>query len=434
MRYATKNAPVRLRLLLILAGANGAAAAPTIELEIVTESGLQITAPQQWLQLLTQLGIENVQIRGQRPGDAPAVVNRGSAERPQYHVVGVLTSRERLQLPGESFTRSDSNRLKDYFARLSADGNERLTAPQGLFGLTEQEMKAVLADLSQPVDFETKGQRPNDVVDRLQAKFKQRVVIDPAADSVLRQAAESPDELKGLSAGTALAMQLRNFGLAFRPEKIRGQPVVYRVAAGGSSAVRPTGGPPVATEDDHAGKISDIHQKNWPVGWQPETAPGATAPSMFNRINAEIDGYTLAESIDAIGPRLKLPYFVDHSYLAAAGIRPAEIKIKVEHSQISYMRLLERVLAQRGSAVSFAPTKRVRCFCGYHVSRPRVGARQSRVRLISDRLFPPLRPPIAIRGAGVKIGFHPRAISRAKSAPTLLWGRRIASVKTGGRL
>ena len=313
---------------------------------------MQITAPQEWLQLLTRLGVENVQIRGTKPGDAPAATNRGTPQQPRYHVVGILTAHEQLQLPGGSFGRGDAKRLKDYFDRLSADGDERLTAREGHYGLTEKEFAAVLADLSQPLDFETKGQSPRAIIDRLQGKCKHQFVMDAAADRPLREAPPLADELKGLSAGTALAMMLRSDGLVFRPEKPRGQPVAYLITPANGEAASAAGQPgtsassPAVTEDDHAGKITNIHQKNWPVGWEPEQAPGAAAPSLFDQISAEIDGYTLEESLAAIGPRLKVLYYTDHRQLAALGINPATIKIKLGRSKTSYMRLLERVLAQ----------------------------------------------------------------------------------------
>ena len=39
-------------------------AAPPIELELVTERGVQITAPHEWLQLLASIGVDDVRIRG----------------------------------------------------------------------------------------------------------------------------------------------------------------------------------------------------------------------------------------------------------------------------------------------------------------------------------------------------------------------------------
>src|SRR3954447_19055569 len=98
------------------------AAGPRIELELVTEQGVQITAPQQWLQLLAGIGIEHVQIRGGRQGDEPTIANRGTTRGANYKIVGVLTGRDQLRLPGGTFTRADRARLKVYFAKLGADG------------------------------------------------------------------------------------------------------------------------------------------------------------------------------------------------------------------------------------------------------------------------------------------------------------------------
>src|SRR5205823_4483613 len=107
-------------LITIATAAN--AAAPAVELELVTERGVQITAPQEWLQLLAGIGIERVRVRGARTGDEPKVDNRGSSNQASYHVVGVLTSRDQLVLPGSTFSRADRVRIKDYFARLGAEG------------------------------------------------------------------------------------------------------------------------------------------------------------------------------------------------------------------------------------------------------------------------------------------------------------------------
>src|SRR6201985_2689340 len=96
----------------VLASAVAAYSAPPIELELVTERGVQITAPQEWLQLLAGIGIERVQIRGGGQGDEPKVTHRGSGRTASYQVVGVLTSRGQLRLPGGTFTKADRARLK----------------------------------------------------------------------------------------------------------------------------------------------------------------------------------------------------------------------------------------------------------------------------------------------------------------------------------
>lgn len=327
-----------INLIVALAASITFAAAPPVDVELATEQGLQITAPQEWLQLLASIGIEHVRIRGLRPGDEPRVENRGTADRPDYHLVGVITTREQLRLPGSTFSRGDRAMLKDYFDRLSADGAEALTAPRGRFGLTEKELNAVFADLTPAIDFETKNQPPRTILDRLQAKLSLKILVDGASTRVLENAVPCGDELKGLSNGTGLAILLRNYGLAFRPEKWRGEPIAYHVevvadVAGGESTLGRPGKP-------------DPNAKHWPIGWESDKASGELAPSLRESISAEIDGYSLEESLAAIEPRLKLPLLIDRAAFAANKIEPAKVQVKLARAKMSYKRLLDRVLAQ----------------------------------------------------------------------------------------
>jgi hypothetical protein len=258
-------------------------------------------------------------------------------------------------VPGGVFGRADAKRLKDYFDRLSADGDQRLTAPRSLFGLAEQDLAVVLADLSQPIEFETKGQPPRAVIDRLQTRFQLKFTVEPQAERILRAAPPVADELNSLSAGTALAILLRPSGLELRPEKPRGQAVTYRIALAtgevASAAGRATQGvrPQVVSQppkDNRPGKVDDFARTAWPIGWETEKSPGETAPSLFEQLNAEIDGFTLEETLAAMGPRLKVPYYVDHATLTANNVNPAKVQIKIERTRISYKRLLDRVLSQ----------------------------------------------------------------------------------------
>ena len=312
------------------------AAAPVIELELVTERGLQTTAPQEWLQLLAGIGIKQVQIRGGRPGDEPKIANRGTARAANYKVVGVLTSRNQLRLPGGTFTRSDRARLKDYFAQLGADGADAVTAPRVRFGLTEKELTAVLADLAQPINFETKGLTPRAFIDRLQTKLSFKPSIEAEAEQTMRTAVPAVDELKDVSGGTALAITLRNSGLAMRPEKQRVQPVAYRVVVASPEVLR----------GRTLGKMTAVDMEYWPIGWEPEKSPGELAPALFQPRNAEIDGYSLEEALAAIGPHLKIPMYFDRAALRAHNIEPAKIQVKLARTKTTYKRVIDRILSQ----------------------------------------------------------------------------------------
>ena len=322
-------------ILLAIAGV-ATAAGPPIELELLTERGVQITAPQEWLQLLAGIGIEHVQIRGGGEGDQPKVTNRGSGRTANYQVVGVLTSRGQLRLPGGTFTKADRARLKDYFAQLGADGADAVTAPHIRFGLTEKELTAVLADLAQPIDFETKGLTPRAFLDRLQTKLSFKPSVDAEAEQVMRTAAPAVDELKDVSVGTALAITLRNCGLVMRPEKKRGQPVTYQIVVAGPDVLRAR----------TLGKMTAPDLQYWPVGWEPEKSPGEMAPALFQARNAEIDGYSLEEALGAIAPLLKIPMYFDRAALKAHQTDPAKIQVKLARTKTTYKRVIERILAQ----------------------------------------------------------------------------------------
>jgi hypothetical protein len=332
---------MRTRLLvgaaLIFAIPRIAAAAPSpVELEIVTDRGVQITAPQEWLQLLAGIGIEHVRVRGGQGGDEIKVTNRGDARAPRYHVVGILNSQNQLRLPGGTFSKADRTRLKDYFAELSADGADAVSAPHLRFGLTEKELNAVLSDLAQPIDFETKGMGPQAFIDRLQTKLSLKPSVDAGASQTTRTATPAVDELRGLAAGTAFAIMLRNSGMVMRPEKKRGQPVVYHVVAAGPDVIR----------QRTLGRMTDRDMQYWPIGWESDKSPGELAPSLFQSRNAEIDGYSLEESLAAIGPLLKTPVFLDRAALKTYQIDAAKLKVKLAPTRMTYKRVIDRIISQ----------------------------------------------------------------------------------------
>jgi hypothetical protein len=313
-----------------------AQAAPPIELELATERGVQITAPREWLQLLAGIGMEHVQIRGATGSDKPLAENRGSEKQPSYHVVGMLTSGDTVRLPGGTFGRGDRAKLKDYFDRLGADGAESLTAARGMFGLTEKELKEALTDLAQPIDFETRGQPAQTVIDRLETKLRFKLAKNGSADQVLSQSEPVADDLQGLSIGAGMAMVLRSCHLTMRPEKPRGRAVEYVLEVSGRS-------PEV---EKTLGQINSTEIKVWPIGWEPQKAPGIVAPSLSESLNAEIDGYSLEEAFAAIKPRLKVPVYFDHAALAAKEIDPEKVQVKIARQKMSYRRLIDRILAQ----------------------------------------------------------------------------------------
>jgi len=299
------------------------AVAATISMEVVSEQGVQITAPQEWLQLLTRLGVTNVRIRGARGGEQPALETIAGTRGDSYRLTGVLTSKGRLLLPGGAFAQRDAAKLSDYLDRLQADGEEGVLAERGNYGLTKKQYEQLFRKLGKPLSISTKAITPQALLDRLGPRLELPVVIKPAANAVLRNGKVIGLELKELSTGASLAIALRRDGLALVPSKPRGKPVTLTIT-------------PVADK-----------LECWPAGYRVEGAPRKVAPDLMQVMNrVEIDGFTLTEATTAIGQRLKVPLVWDNHALAVRKIDPAKVQVKLLAGRLSYKRILEKLLFQ----------------------------------------------------------------------------------------
>ena len=270
---------------------------------------------------MASLGIENVRIRSASSADKPAVDNRGDAENPRFHVVGILTASEELRLPGGKFHSSDRQRLADYFARLSADGPESMTAERGRFGLTEKEFTAAHADLAQPVEFATKGQPLRSCSNDCKPSSRSNSNPTPPARSSARQSRSPTKSIILLPAPDWQSFCAATVSHCDRKRKW-----------GSQSCWESYLSTPPATPGPSVGN--------------PNLRPAKPPRRCLEFLNVEIEGYTLQEAVDAVAPRIKLPLFWDHAALAKDKIDPTKIQVHLPRSRTYYKRILDRVLAQ----------------------------------------------------------------------------------------
>ncbi len=154
-------------LLSIPASGSGEVAQPPLSMELVTESGLSPEGQQQWMEALKKLGITNLRIRSERPGDEPTIVNRGTDDNPRYAVLGVLAKDNRLVLPGLTVRFGQRQQLSDWFARLRSGGVDAVTGDAGAFGLTAKQFVALHEAVKPAIQFETKGKPVRTVVQQI---------------------------------------------------------------------------------------------------------------------------------------------------------------------------------------------------------------------------------------------------------------------------
>jgi hypothetical protein len=300
-----------------------AADAARVDFELVTEPGLTPTTTQKWYGVLTSLKVAGLRIRSATAADEPRIQQAGSKERPTFHVIGRINSRGVLIVPGGQFTTADAAKISRWMRELADHGVEGVTEPKQSFGLTRGQLEEVTKELMRPVAFSTKGTRAPEVVRKISQSLKLPVVIDADVERAL--AADDPvrDELMGLSSGTALAAVLRPGGAALVPVKPAGRGVQLRLTA------------------------ADGQSQIWPIGWPPQQQPAKVVPKLFEFLNAEIEGVTAVEAIDAIRGRLGVPFLFDHNNMVLHEIDLTQL-VAVPARRTFYGKVLDQVLYKAG--------------------------------------------------------------------------------------
>ncbi len=262
-----------------LALCGAVSAEPRIEIEVCTEPGYPLTGARHWNEMLGELGLASVRIRGAKPGDEPAIKTSGKEPSLTYRVTGILTADDKLVLPRGRFTKSDRGRLAAWLEKLKAGGEEGVTVKPAAFGLLPSQLVKVHEALAVPVRFSTAGKPPRDVARQIAEGLALKFISDTTSQKALGTQEPVADELEGLTSGTALAAVLRPLGLVLVPEK---------------------------SGSDLRLRITDSRSANehWPVGWPSKDNPGQTLPELFKFLNVEITDTSLGESLAAIGGRV----------------------------------------------------------------------------------------------------------------------------------
>ncbi|MCA9258186.1 MAG: hypothetical protein KDA61_03245 [Planctomycetales bacterium] len=299
------------------------AAAAWSSLEVAAEPGVTPATMQAWAKLLDAAGASQVRIRGSRGGDQPSIESRGEGNAQRIAVTAVLTRREELLLPGGRFGLGDKARLIDYFSSLGDRANPG--PPKGRFDLTENEFKRLFAVLQTPLGVSTKGRTAWDAVDA--ASLRGAAVECDSLDRAALEVTHLDVELEEVSCGTALSYALRGAGRAL---------LVVRPVGGGLPGLR------------CAPLESDLEA--WPVGWKPQEVSRTIAPQLYRVTPIEVKDFTLAQTLAAMEPHMKMPLWLDSWQLRELKIDPQAIPIKIPRKKMHVKSAVDRAASQSGLA------------------------------------------------------------------------------------
>ncbi len=294
-----------------------------VELEVISSSHVGIDQNQRWLKVLSGAGADRVKI-SQTPnqGARPSVDKVKDSFGTTYKIVGVLDSRNRLVLPGGTFSVNDKAGIRKLMGKIKDDGAEVALAEKMAFGLTAEQLVALHTDLSGEYTRETKDQAPRQVLQLVKYAIKTPVLIDSGAKAALSSDYQLRDELQGLTNGTVLAAALRPIGLVVAPRRLQGKTTEIVIT-------------PSQSVEEH-----------WPIGWPLQVRKDKAVPKLFDRIPTNIRSFPLDQALNAIQANLKIPFLYDYNSMARSGVELNKIRVNVQADKLAYQLILQRVISQ----------------------------------------------------------------------------------------
>ncbi len=304
--------------------ASGQSRILTLDISVDRIEGLGIE--QQLMEQLSKVGADNVRISKLDQASQPEVKELQGTAVVTVKITGVLQNRQ-LYLPGAKFAMNDTAGIAAYLQKIRDDGSQVALAEKKAFGLTSEQ----LVDLHEALSFEiTEASLEKSVVNFV-AGVRQKVSftfrMSPEVEAILGRAGQVRDEVQGCSAGTALAIVLRPHGLVLAPRRLQGQPMELAIE-----------------------RSQDV-KEFWPVGWPNEDLIARTAPSLLERLDVEIRDFKLADTLQALQSRVKLPMYYDHNNLAEKEVEPSEVVVTYVKKQAEYFMIFHKLLAQAKPAL-----------------------------------------------------------------------------------
>ncbi len=309
----------------LLLACSDVAEAARVEIVLLTESGAGQQV-QDWYRILTDLQVDSLQIRGNSGNEKVEVVKTGTGPGAGYRVTGMLNGRNEIVLPSGRYTLSDRARLADWLKTLRSEGVDRaLGAPRPPFNIPAELLKPVREEFAKPILFETLDIPLAAFLEGIGGQLRTPLVIDPAAAGMVKSNENKVrDELRGLATGAGLAAALRPAGLVLVPRLNLQRRVELAVIVAGQST------------------------EFWPIGWAPtaDRPESQVIPAMHEVRDVELDEVPVMDLVAVVAERLKTPVLMDHNGIARQGLKPADVKVSLKPSKLSYGVVLGRMLVK----------------------------------------------------------------------------------------
>ena len=287
-------------------------------------------AAQKWAKIFEGFSVP-VHIRQRQFKDVAGVDQLIYGTIRRIKVTGQLDRKGSIRLPDKTFSLTDTEQLEQWIEELKIYGAQGTPEGQPLWGLKKSEFKLLHAELTKTVTQQTAQLSLSEAIRALELPAKYPLKFTTSARTHLakletqNKLPEMPHDLRKFSKGTAIAMVLRSYSLAFSPVRLPNESVELRIEP--------------SSEIDTA----------WPIGWDPDSfnlKRLALARKMYISQMIEIQDLPLSKLIPKVHSETELDLFIDPLAISSTGLDLDKLIVNFPRKRSSWSLCLRTVLAQ----------------------------------------------------------------------------------------
>lgn len=297
-----------------------AAPATRISFEILIAPMTTGIDAQRWGPVFQRLG-ESARFRQPLLDDRTEVTESTRGRTRTVKAVGELRPDGSISFPGRNFRLSDTRKLAEWIRELKTYGAQGSPEGRAGFGLSPSQLGLVLQKLDAPVNVELAGLSIVQALQQFGLPATLPLRLATAAEERLAKLPEgvvAPQDLRGLSRGTALAILLSRANLGFHPN---------RTPSGSLELL-------VVPLDKATGL--------WPVGWPLDRPPVQVAPKYVALVVFDLNEKPLTELLDEARRDADIRILIDVRRIAEAELSLDAVKVTQRPRRMTWSGLLDR--------------------------------------------------------------------------------------------
>ena len=280
---------------------------------------------QTWRSVFQKLDI-TLRIRQTVVGEKPEIKETQLGRLRQVTAIGAVDRDGKLNFPDRSFSSADQERLAEWLLELKTYGALGTPSGKPLWGLTQEQFEAFVAQLAGPAGVDLQGRHLDAVVESLNLPTEIDVHWSIAARETLAKLAGNAGKIQqsteGFTVATSLALALNEYGLGFRPNRT------------------PKGEIELLVDVQREGELW------WPVGWPLEQPRPKAVPALFKFAPIIVEDQPLDKVLANVAEIGGIPLLYDLPDLKREGIQPAEIRVSYPRKRQAWMAVLPNLAFQ----------------------------------------------------------------------------------------